>query len=125
MELGTCQVTGISDFYIFLISIMFVILKHVQICFSFFSPKLFWNRQDIIEALAEATERGVIIVTCTQCSSGAVSDDYDDDDDDIDDDDDYIDDDGDYKLSTVNSIQVSGIYETGKALIDIGVIILQ
>jgi len=46
------------------------------------------NRQDIIEALAEATDRGVIIVTCTQCSSGAVS----------------------------------GIYETGKALIDIGVI---
>ena len=31
------------------------------------------NRQDIIEALAEATDRGVIIVTCTQCSSGAVS----------------------------------------------------
>ena len=30
------------------------------------------SRQDIIEALAEATERGVIIVTCTQCSSGAV-----------------------------------------------------
>ena len=82
------------------------------------------TRQDIIEALAEATERGVIIVTCTQCSSGAVSDDYDDDDDDIDDDGDYIDDDGDYKLSTVNSIQVSGIYETGKALIDIGVMIL-
>ena len=50
---------------------------------------MYWNRQDIIEALAEATERGVIIVTCTQCSSGAVSDDIDDDDDDIDDDDDY------------------------------------
>ena len=32
-------------------------------------------RQDIIEALAEATDRGVIIVTCTQCSSGAVGDD--------------------------------------------------
>ena len=31
------------------------------------------DRQDIIEALAEATDRGVIIVTCTQCSSGAVS----------------------------------------------------
>ena len=30
-------------------------------------------RQDIIEALSEATNRGVIIVTCTQCSSGAVS----------------------------------------------------
>ena len=99
--------------------------------FSFCVVDMYWNRQDIIEALAEATERGVIIVTCTQCSSGAVSDDYDDDDDDIDDDDDYIDDDGDYidddgdyKLSTVNSIQVSGIYETGKALIDIGVTIL-
>ena len=48
-----------------------------------------WHRQDIIEALAEATEQGVIIVTCTQCSSGAVSDDhYADDDDDNDDDDD-------------------------------------
>ena len=87
--------------------------------FSLCVVDVYWNRQDIIEALAEATERGVIIVTCTQCSSGAVSDDYDDDDDDIDDDDD-----GDYKLSTVNSIQVSGIYETGKALIDIGVMIL-
>ena len=30
------------------------------------------HRQDIIEALAEATRNGVIIVTCTQCSSGAV-----------------------------------------------------
>jgi lysophospholipase len=46
------------------------------------------NRQDILAALAEATGRGVIVVTCTQCSSGAVS----------------------------------GIYETGKVLIDAGVI---
>lgn len=46
------------------------------------------NREDIILALAEATQQGVIIVSCTQCSHGAVS----------------------------------GIYETGKALIDAGVI---
>ena len=46
------------------------------------------NREDIIHALTEATNNGVIIVSCTQCSNGAVS----------------------------------GIYETGKALIDAGVI---
>jgi len=46
------------------------------------------NREDIIQALTEATEKGVIIVSCTQCSNGAVS----------------------------------GIYETGKTLIDAGVI---
>merc|ERR1712106_642935 len=46
------------------------------------------GRQDIIEALAEATNKGVIIVSYTQCSNGAVS----------------------------------GLYETGKALIDAGVI---
>ena len=59
--------------------------------FSFCVVDMYWNRQDIIEALAEATERGVIIVTCTQCSSGAVSED--DDDIDVDDDIDDIDDD--------------------------------
>ena len=72
------------------------------------------HRQDIIDALAEATRNGVIIVTCTQCSSGAVR----------------------VVLVVVVKIgmktvvvkvvmrifQVSGIYETGKALIDIGVI---
>ena len=46
------------------------------------------NREDIIEALTEATKEGVIIISCTQCSNGAVS----------------------------------GIYETGKRLIDAGVI---
>ena len=46
------------------------------------------NREDILQALKEATSTGVIIVSCTQCSHGAVS----------------------------------GIYETGKALIDAGVI---
>ena len=46
------------------------------------------NRQDILQSLSEATQAGVIIVSCTQCSNGAVS----------------------------------GIYETGKALIDAGVI---
>ena len=46
------------------------------------------NRQDILDSLSEATEAGVIIVSCTQCSNGAVS----------------------------------GIYETGRALIDAGVI---
>ena len=46
------------------------------------------NRQDILQSLSEATKAGVIIVSCTQCSNGAVS----------------------------------GIYETGRALIDAGVI---
>ena len=90
-----------------------VFFSQPSLSFSFFFP-CFCNRQDIIEALAEATERGVIIVTCTQCSSGAVSEDDDDidvdddiddiDDDDIDDDDNdddgIYDDDDDYKRST-------------------------
>jgi len=46
------------------------------------------NRTDLIEVIAEATRKGVIIVSCTQCSHGSVS----------------------------------GEYETGKALIDAGVI---
>jgi len=46
------------------------------------------NRSDIIEAIAEATKKGVLVVSCTQCSHGAVS----------------------------------GEYETGKALMDAGVI---
>ena len=46
------------------------------------------NREDIVSALRTATEQGVIIVSTTQCSQGAVS----------------------------------GLYETGKTLIDAGVI---
>lgn len=45
-------------------------------------------RKDVVEALRAATERGVIIISCTQCSHGGVR----------------------------------GLYETGKALVDIGVI---
>jgi len=46
------------------------------------------NRKDIIEAIKKATDNGVIVISCTQCSHGAVT----------------------------------GDYETGKALIDVGVI---
>ncbi|XP_043224533.1 L-asparaginase-like isoform X1 [Amphibalanus amphitrite] len=31
------------------------------------------NRKDLLEALREATQRGIIIVNCTQCSQGSVS----------------------------------------------------
>lgn len=34
------------------------------------------NRKDLIDELKKATERGVIIVNCTQCTSGAVSEIY-------------------------------------------------
>ncbi|XP_039281443.1 LOW QUALITY PROTEIN: L-asparaginase [Nilaparvata lugens] len=34
------------------------------------------NRSDLIEVFREATDRGVIIINCTQCSKGAVSDIY-------------------------------------------------
>lgn len=34
------------------------------------------NREDIIEELKKATQRGVIIVNCTQCTSGTVSEIY-------------------------------------------------
>ncbi len=46
------------------------------------------NRKDIMEAIREAADRGVIILSVTQCVSGGVS----------------------------------GLYETGKALLDAGVI---
>lgn len=46
------------------------------------------NRKDLIDELKKATERGVIIVNCTQCTSGSVS----------------------------------GIYEAGQVLCDVGVI---
>lgn len=31
------------------------------------------NREDLVACLKEATERGIIIVNCTQCTSGSVS----------------------------------------------------
>lgn len=34
------------------------------------------NRQDLITALREATQRGVLIMICTQCTKGTVSDRY-------------------------------------------------
>lgn len=34
------------------------------------------NRKDLLEELRKANERGVIIVNCTQCTSGSVSDIY-------------------------------------------------
>lgn len=34
------------------------------------------NRQDIIDVLRAATQRGVIVVNITQCSTGCVSDEY-------------------------------------------------
>lgn len=34
------------------------------------------NRQDLITVLREATQRGVLIVICTQCLKGTVSDRY-------------------------------------------------
>lgn len=34
------------------------------------------SRSDIVEELSAATERGVIIVNCSQCFSGYVSDKY-------------------------------------------------
>lgn len=34
------------------------------------------NRQDLITVLREATQRGVLIVICTQCPKGTVSDRY-------------------------------------------------
>lgn len=34
------------------------------------------NRKDLIEELKKATERGIIIVNCTQCTSGSVSELY-------------------------------------------------
>lgn len=46
------------------------------------------NRLDIMELFKEATERGVMIVSVTQCINGSVS----------------------------------GIYATGKALLDVGII---
>lgn len=34
------------------------------------------NRKDLIEELKKATSRGVIIVNCTQCTTGSVSEIY-------------------------------------------------
>ena len=72
--------------YFYVNLILSIILGVVLQCYG--AGNMPSNRQDIIDYLKEASNSGVIIVSCTQCSHGAVS----------------------------------GLYETGKALIDAGVI---
>ena len=66
------------------------------------------NRTDVMEHLKEATDRGVLILSVTQCINGSVT--------------------FSCKLATLNKLNlllfrsVSGLYATGKALLDIGII---
>ena len=57
--------------YFYVKLILSIILGVVLQCYG--AGNMPSNRQDIIDYLKEASNSGVIIVSCTQCSHGAVS----------------------------------------------------